>query len=373
MLLRVAAWCFVAIFFIAVPASAGVETGMTADTNLSATAAALDISAIDLPAGAAALANTMAVPVNAATQNDAAQQTVEAPARDNNDNLLPPKAADVNAADSNAAEAPITPAHQASVEPVGEASVAPSVAAEQPGRNEPGPKLAALEPITPDLPQARPHSEEAGADLPHIDAAFRFNVLPVSGGDVLTKWDGIRADMRAEKKVFARCQTNKDTCPPAAQHFLDIVDQGRALTGRARIGTINRAINMAIEPTSDMAQWGVPDRWSAPLETFTTHKGDCEDYAIAKYVALIEAGVAPQDVKLMIVRNTAANEDHAVAAVRLDGSWIILDNRWLKMVEDKDMPQAVPLFALGETGVRRFFPNVLIGARRAPAPASIAD
>ncbi len=134
---------------------------------------------------------------------------------------------------------------------------------------------------------------------------------------------------------------------------------------------INRAVNLAIEPMSDMAQWGVPDRWSAPLETFTTRKGDCEDYAIAKYVALTEAGIAAEDVKLIIVRNTAANEDHAVTAVRLDGTWIILDNRWLKLVEDKAMPQAVPLFALGSDGVRQFLPDVLVGARRAPAPASI--
>ncbi len=83
-----------------------------------------------------------------------------------------------------------------------------------------------------------------------------------------------------------------------------------------------------------MAQWGVPDRWSAPLETFATKKGDCEDYAIAKYVALTEAGIAADDVKLIIIRNTAANEDHAVTAVRLDGAWIILDNRWLSLVED---------------------------------------
>jgi predicted transglutaminase-like cysteine proteinase len=115
----------------------------------------------------------------------------------------------------------------------------------------------------------------------------------------------------------------------------------------------------------------VPDKWSAPLETFTTHKGDCEDYAIAKYVALIEAGIAADDVKLMIVHNTAAHEDHAVTAARLDGAWIVLDNRWLRLVEDKAMPEAVPLFALDSEGVRRYLPDALIGARRSAAPASI--
>ena len=59
------------------------------------------------------------------------------------------------------------------------------------------------------------------------------------------------------------------------------------------------------------------------------------------------------------------------SAARLDGAWIILDNRWLRLVEDKAMPEAVPLYALGSEGVRRFLPDVLVGAQRSPAPASI--
>ena len=51
--------------------------------------------------------------------------------------------------------------------------------------------------------------------------------------------------------------------------------------------------------------------------------------------------------------------------LRLDGAWIILDNRWLRLVEDTAMLQAVPLFALGSEGVRQFLPDVLIGERRA--------
>jgi predicted transglutaminase-like cysteine proteinase len=331
MLLRVAAWC-VAAFLIAVPASAGVETG--ADAGRSATAIA-----IDAPMGVAAIA--ISVP----------QEQIEAKAEDANGNRIEPQPI---------AAAPV----QTSVQP--DVQKPDQLEAKAPA------KLAALEPGAPDQPNAvLPRAEMPRNDLPHIDAAFRFYILPVNGGDVVAKWNGVKADMRAESEIFARCRANMAACPAAAKQFLRIVDQGRALSGRARIGVINRAVNMAIEPVSDMVQWGVPDRWSAPLETFTTLKGDCEDYAIAKYVALTEAGIAAEDVKLMIVRNTAANEDHAVTAVALDGTWIILDNRWLRLVQDRAMAQAVPLFALGNNDVRQYLPDVLIGARRAPAPASI--
>jgi predicted transglutaminase-like cysteine proteinase len=84
-------------------------------------------------------------------------------------------------------------------------------------------------------------------------------------------------------------------------------------------------------PMSDMKQWGVPDRWSSPLESLTTGRGDCEDYAIAKYVALVDAGIPKHDVKLVIVHNLAFDEDHAIVATRVDGEWIVLDNRSLAL------------------------------------------
>jgi predicted transglutaminase-like cysteine proteinase len=196
---------------------------------------------------------------------------------------------------------------------------------------------------------------------------FGLNVVPVVSGDLLTKWNGVEADIRAESEILAHCRDGTEFCPSAARNFLAIIAEGRARTGRARIGVINRAINLAIRPMSDFAQWGVPDRWSAPLATLTTGRGDCEDYAIAKYVALRAAGIAEDDVRLVIVRDLAVGEDHAIVAARLDGIWIILDNRWLALVEDIKMYRAVPLFVLDNAGVKQLDPTTVY-ASRATAP-----
>ena len=197
--------------------------------------------------------------------------------------------------------------------------------------------------------------------------------MPVASGEVLTKWNGVEADIRTENDILERCRASAEQCPAAARSFLAIVAQGRARTGRARIGIINRAINLAIRPMSDLAQWGVIDRWSAPLDTLTTGLGDCEDYAIAKYMALTEAGVAADDVRLVIVRDLAVGMDHAVVAVRLDGDWIILDNNWLMLVKDSEMRRIVPLFVLDQTGVRLFLPTTAPDVRRASAPCANAS
>jgi len=108
----------------------------------------------------------------------------------------------------------------------------------------------------------------------------------------------------------------------------------------------------------------VADHWSPPLETLQTRRGDCEDYAIVKYLALLEAGLSRDDVKIVIVRNLLPNEDHAVVAARVDGKWPILDNRRLALVRDTEMVATVPRFVLDEDGARRLIP-----ARRLLRPA----
>jgi predicted transglutaminase-like cysteine proteinase len=202
---------------------------------------------------------------------------------------------------------------------------------------------------------------------------FGLAAAPVSGGEVLAKWNGLVADIRAEGDILTRCRNDAQFCPAAAQKFLAVIAEGRAHEGRARLGVINRAINLAIRPVSDLAQWGVEDRWTAPLATLTAGGGDCEDYAIAKYVALIEAGVGEDDVKLIIVRDLALGQDHAVVAARLDDKWIVLDNRRLALLDDVDMPRVEPLFVLDRGGVRQFTPTAVAQAAavKDPAPSAL--
>jgi len=189
---------------------------------------------------------------------------------------------------------------------------------------------------------------------------FDEAAVPVAFGDVPDKWHAIQIEIEAETAVLDRCRAGQE-CTEAARMFLGIVTQGQSRDGLARIGVINRAVNSAIVPTSDMRQWGVADHWSPPLETLTTGHGDCEDYAIAKYVALIDAGVAKEDVKLLIVRKRLPEEEHAVVAARVDGAWLILDNRTLVLAPAGEVRAATPLFVLDEAGAKIFVPGIVAG------------
>jgi predicted transglutaminase-like cysteine proteinase len=169
------------------------------------------------------------------------------------------------------------------------------------------------------------------------------------------KMDVVEHDIAADMKTVALCRFDRARCPSAAAlRFLSIIDSARGREGLARLGEINRSINLAIRPMSDLTQYHVEDLWSSPLATLAAGAGDCEDYAIAKIVALREAGVAPEDLRLVIMRNTLSGEDHAVVAARLEGHWRLLDNRYLAMLEDVQIRRYHPIFVIDEHEVRRF-------------------
>jgi predicted transglutaminase-like cysteine proteinase len=200
-------------------------------------------------------------------------------------------------------------------------------------------------------PTATPDRETAKGAEPF--GLFTF-VAPDS--IVWFKWRKVADDIRAQEPALLRCMADTTTCSPAATRFVAIVKEARGHKGRVRLNFVNQRVNNAIRYTSDMTQWGTPDEWSAPFAggkgSFETGLGDCEDYAIAKYVALRAAGVSANQLRVLLVRDNIARLDHAVLAANEDGHWFILDNRWTAAVEDNDVRRFTPLFALDDQGVK---------------------
>ena len=206
---------------------------------------------------------------------------------------------------------------------------------------------------------------------------FHLWTSPVFRGGLAAKWQSVASRIDDERVQLALCDGDRDNCASdAALRLLAIVDAGRQREGRARLGEINRAINLAIRAMSDMAQFGEEDVWSSPLSTFYRGAGDCEDYAIAKFVALRMAGIPAEDLRIVVLADTLRGEGHAVAAVRLDGRWLILDNRRMAMVEDAAFRNYRPLFVIDQSGVMKYSdaPLIASGSDRVPTttPSSLA-
>ena len=184
-----------------------------------------------------------------------------------------------------------------------------------------------------------------GADQPEPDVMARR---------AAAKWREVLARIDAEEETLAACRADLDACSPSARRLLQLVELGRQRAGRARLGEVNRAVNLSIRATSDWSQYGVDDFWSAPLATIEKGAGDCEDYAILKYLALREAGISPDDLRLLIVSYPRRRTIHAILAVRLDGEWLLLDNLTMVMVNSLEATQYQPLIALDYHAITTF-------------------
>lgn len=170
---------------------------------------------------------------------------------------------------------------------------------------------------------------------------------------LIGKWRAVRERMRHEQRLVSLCRNDPAACPSdAATQFMAMVDAARLRDGRARVGEINRAVNLSVRPASDQKTYGM-DVWTSPLATLASGQGDCEDYAIAKLAALWAAGIDESETRLVIVRDARAHEDHAIAMVRIEGRWLALDNRRFTLIEAEHLSYR-PLYAFASDGIRTF-------------------
>jgi predicted transglutaminase-like cysteine proteinase len=183
-------------------------------------------------------------------------------------------------------------------------------------------------------------------------ASLGFRTFGGSGSAVAGRWRSLQSEWTRDAAAIVRCRDGRG-CSPAARLFLDITAQARDTSGLERIRRVNAGVNRAVRYGSDWLQHGVADRWSPPLKTLGA-VGDCEDYAIAKFYILRQAGMAAEDLRIVLVRDRQAGEDHAVLSVRHGGRWLVLDNRWDSLEADGDLPHLRPVVALGEGGAELF-------------------
>ncbi|MDH5722701.1 MAG: transglutaminase-like cysteine peptidase [Alphaproteobacteria bacterium] len=76
----------------------------------------------------------------------------------------------------------------------------------------------------------------------------------------------------------------------------------------------------------DKNNWGKSDYWATPIE-FMERGGDCEDFAIAKYMSLKALGVPESRLRLAIVQDERKDIPHAVLIVYAENGPVVLDNQ----------------------------------------------
>ena len=120
------------------------------------------------------------------------------------------------------------------------------------------------------------------------------------------------------------CNDHPQECTERSTSPRDVVLSPGAWRDLVRI---NRHVNTAIKPITDLEHWGTVEKWSYPEDGY----GDCEDYVLLKRRLLVQAGW-PREALLITVVRDKRGDGHAVLTVRTNKGEFILDNQEEKVL-----------------------------------------
>lgn len=168
------------------------------------------------------------------------------------------------------------------------------------------------------------------------------------------KWTGVlERDVKHRQTMVKLCSmTGGDACP--LQVWQAVVDTAYGQSVRAMLDVVNTRLNK-VEYVNDIVNWGLDDYWETPYEFFS-RDGDCEDYAIAKYMTLKALGVPKDAMRIVVLQDNNLNLLHSVLAVADKGTIYILDNQISQVVKDTDIHHYSPIFSINEQGWWRHLP-----------------
>ena len=172
----------------------------------------------------------------------------------------------------------------------------------------------------------------------------------------LALWCGVQAPWAADAQRMAQAAQRLGPRAVAALAQLQgLLQQSAALDEVGQLAAVNGFYNRRIVFAEDIEVWGQADHWASPLEALEKGRGDCEDYAIAKYFSLISMGMPVARLRLVYVQAqvAGANQAHMVLAyyAQPNAEPLILDNLIGSVRPASRRPDLVPVFSFNSEGL----------------------
>ena len=194
----------------------------------------------------------------------------------------------------------------------------------------------------------------AVAQAPTVDPAsgvqpsyFGTRELRASNLEAFKQWNGAltRYSKESAEKLEGSCEEKRfNACNYfKLKQFLDTI---RTKDRMAQIVAVNNLINKA-KYVSDDSNWSQKDYWNSPGE-FMARFGDCEDFAIAKFVALEMLGFPQESKRIVAVKDLNLKAGHAVLIVFVDGKAWVLDNQIPQVIEASKIRHYDPVFSINQ-------------------------
>jgi predicted transglutaminase-like cysteine proteinase len=156
-------------------------------------------------------------------------------------------------------------------------------------------------------------------------------------------------------RLVQQAQRHGALAVEGALQLRELVRQAAGQPETARLALFNDFFNRRITFVDDLEVWGQADYWASPLETLGRGRGDCEDFAIAKYFALTASGVPVSKLRLVYVRANVAGQvmPHLVLAYYATPTAdpLVLDNLTPELRVASQRPDLTPVLSFNGQGL----------------------
>lgn len=188
------------------------------------------------------------------------------------------------------------------------------------------------------------------ADIPGLFKAF--GLLICSAGLALANAD-------IDRLLLLASQRYGDPGAALVVAWRDVLVKASGQPDAVKLRQVNDFFNRRIRFGDDNDIWGKPDYWATPLETLGRAQGDCEDFAIAKYVTLKLLGVAPEKLRLTYVKARIGGPQSAVVQAHMvlsyypapDDEPLVLDNLISDIRPASRRPDLITIFGFNAEGL----------------------
>lgn len=178
-------------------------------------------------------------------------------------------------------------------------------------------------------------------------ALFGAGEVFSSDSSAFFKWHGMLQRFAAERRFEPACAPGV-AAPCAPAEWRALVASLDGLDLRAKLDRVNAAINRHPYIPS-LVNWHESNHWETPFE-FLRKGGQCQDYAIAKYLLLRASGVPAASLRLVVLRDTHLGLDHAVTVAFVDGQALVLDNQQKTVMPVSSLDYYRPYYSINEQG-----------------------
>lgn len=178
--------------------------------------------------------------------------------------------------------------------------------------------------------------------------SIEFKALSLTS---LPKWTNVLEKIKEEEELFKICEIDQTRCKEESYakwiDFISVTKANKSTTIEETLDKVNNFANSWPYKT-DWEVWQLSDYWASPSE-FLKYSGDCEDYAITKFVSLKKLGIPPEKLRIVVLYDTIRNIAHAVLSVQVKNGYYILDSLINMVVSDKMLTHYIPQYSVNST------------------------